>query len=141
MHGFGGAIDDNATRLMVKHIISSFQSSVWFTSQLSQVCHGPSVDPLPVQLPTSDADSALPSQIHLNHRSKTFAGSYGITAYLLFGSIVLSHVSSLFSRWLGRSQVMQPFTMWDVMTIVVQGVLVVQARKLPRVVQEDDGGS
>lgn len=36
---------------------------------------------------------------------------------------------------------MQPFTLWDLVTILVQGALVVQARKLPRVVQEDEGSA
>lgn len=30
---------------------------------------------------------------------------------------------------------MQPFTTWDLITLLVQGVMVVQARKLPRVNQ------
>ena len=74
-------------------------------------------------------------QIFLNQRNKSFAGLYALTAHLQFSSLVLSQVTRIFVRWFGRSQVMQPFTIWDVVMLVVSGVTVVQARTLPKVDQ------
>ncbi|WRT67365.1 uncharacterized protein IL334_004336 [Kwoniella shivajii] len=109
MQGFGGARHWDATAIKVLHIFHAFQGSVWLVSRLSQ--------------------------IHLNHRNKTFAGSYGITAYLLFASLLLSHITKVFVRWFGRAQLMQPLTVWDIITVLVSAVLVVQARLLPKVAQ------
>jgi hypothetical protein len=71
----------------------------------------------------------------LNQRNKSFAGSYALTAYFQFGSLVFSQVTKVFVRWFGRSHLMQPFLVWDVVTLVVAGVMAIQAGLLPRVEQ------
>jgi hypothetical protein len=74
-------------------------------------------------------------QIHLNYRHRTFAGSYALTAYLMFASLFCSHITKILVRWFGRSQLMQPLGVWDVVTLLVEGVVPLQAWRLPRVEQ------
>ncbi|KAM0756010.1 hypothetical protein T439DRAFT_376272 [Meredithblackwellia eburnea MCA 4105] len=109
VQGFGGAQHHDPTALEVIHFFNTFQSSAWLGSRLSQ--------------------------IHLNYRMKTFGGSYGIVAYLSFGSLLCFHMANLFVLWFGKPLVMQPFTLWDVLTLFVSGIVVLQARTLPRVDQ------
>jgi hypothetical protein len=71
----------------------------------------------------------------LNYRNKSFAGLYALTAYLQFGSLVLSQVTRLFVGWFGKSQIMQPFTIWDIIMLIISSVVVAQAGSLPRVEQ------
>jgi uncharacterized membrane protein YcaP (DUF421 family) len=49
--------------------------------------------------------------------------------------MVLSEVTKIFVRWFGRSRMMQPFTIWDVVILLVLGVMAVQAWMLPKVEQ------
>ena len=74
----------------------------------------------------------------LNHRQKTFAGSYAVTARLLFGSLLLSHLSALGVRFFGRPQLMTPFTFWDVITLVISAIYTLQASIFPPVDQVSD---
>ncbi|GAA6044340.1 hypothetical protein JCM8097_004576 [Rhodosporidiobolus ruineniae] len=80
---------------------------------------------------------ARASQIHLNHAHRTFASNHPLTSYLLFAALVLSHLTTLGVRLFGRSESMAPFTIWDVLTLAVEGTLAVQARRLPVVPQRE----
>jgi len=71
----------------------------------------------------------------LNYRNKSFAGLYALTAYLQFGSLVLSQITRLFVGWFGKSQIMQPFTIWDIVMMVITSVVVFQAGTFSRVEQ------
>lgn len=125
MHGFGGATHWNPTVLGVIHTFRAIQSSVWFGCQLSQVG-------------IFRSDCIVPGliyQIQLNYRQKTFAGNYALTAQLLFASQFLSHLTQIFVNWFGRPQLMQPFTLWDVIVLAVMAVSAVQGLLLPRVDQ------
>ena len=127
MQGFGGFQHYNSTVLTAIHILAAIRSSIWLTACLSQVS---------LKFPCISftvTDESI--QIFLNQRNKSFAGLYALTAYLQFSSLVLSQVTRIFVRWFGRSQVMQPFTIWDIVMLVVSGVTVIQARTLPKVEQ------
>jgi hypothetical protein len=123
MHGFGGAMNWSSTVLEVIFLFKAIQSSVWFGCQISQV------------LVSAPHDPRLTKQTVLNHRRKTFAGSYALTAQLLFFSQLLSHVTQIFVNWFGRPQLMQPFTTWDVITLMVMGISALQGLLLPKVDQ------
>jgi hypothetical protein len=77
-------------------------------------------------------------QIHLNHASRTFAGFHPLTSYLFFASLCLSHLTVIFSAFFGKAQSMAPFTAWDVVTLVVEGVLAWQARMLTVAPQREE---
>jgi hypothetical protein len=132
VHGFGGASHWDPKALWVLHLFNTIKASIWMISRLSQV--GPSSHSQIIQpSPECDTDHG---QIHLNFRSKTFGGSYNVVAYLLFGSLLLSHITKIFIGWFGRAQVMQPFTAWDVFSLIVSAGLAGQAATLPAVRQD-----
>ncbi|WWC70034.1 uncharacterized protein I206_103978 [Kwoniella pini CBS 10737] len=111
MHGFGGATHWDPSALKVIHIFRTIQNSFWLVSHFSQ--------------------------IHLNYRQGTFAGSHKITIYFLFISSFLSHSTKIFVFYFGRPQLMQPFTTWDLITLLVSGGMVYQAVRLPVVNQTE----
>ncbi|GAA6015554.1 hypothetical protein JCM10207_008637 [Rhodosporidiobolus poonsookiae] len=78
------------------------------------------------------------SQIHLNHRHGTFAGLHPLASYLLVASRVLSHATVVFGSFFGRAHSQGPLTTWDVVTLVVEVALAVQARRLPVVKQREE---
>lgn len=77
------------------------------------------------------------AQIRLNHRRSTFAGMYKVTAYLKLASLSLCHVTTVAVRYFGRSKSMQAFRLWDFVTLMVEAILVVQARALPSISQSE----
>jgi hypothetical protein len=54
------------------------------------------------------------------------------TAQLLFASQLLLHLTQIFTDWLGQPQLMQPFTLWNVIRLVVMSVSTLQGFCLPK---------
>ncbi|GJN93448.1 hypothetical protein Rhopal_006504-T1 [Rhodotorula paludigena] len=79
------------------------------------------------------------NQIHLNFRHGTFAAFHPLTSYFLVASLVLSHITTVFRSFFGRAQSQGPLTAWDILTLVVEVTLALQARRLPVVNQREDG--
>lgn len=80
----------------------------------------------------------LTKQIHLNYRTKTFAGSYRLSTYILFGAELLSGLVKVFGPWLGRAQFLRPFTLWNCVSLLIYFTLVGQAVRLPSVQQHTE---
>ncbi|GAA5846194.1 hypothetical protein JCM11251_007993 [Rhodosporidiobolus azoricus] len=78
------------------------------------------------------------SQIHLNYRQGTFAAFHPVTSYLLFTSLLVTHITTIFSSFFGRAQSQGPLTAWDLVTLIIEATLAVQARMLPVVNQRED---
>ncbi|WWC90909.1 uncharacterized protein L201_005847 [Kwoniella dendrophila CBS 6074] len=112
MHGFGGATHYDPTVLNVIHLFKSVQSSFWLITQSSQII--------------------------LNYRQKSFAGSHIITSYLLFTSLFLSHLTKIFTGWFGKPQLIQPFSVWDLISLIISAGIVVQAILYKSVNQVED---
>jgi hypothetical protein len=129
-HGFGGSIHENPFALTVMHTIGAVQSSIWFISHLSQVR-------LTFILYLSLLLHAHPQSVQfvLNHRHQTFAGSYKATAYILLISQILSHLSKILVVWFGKSRLMEPFTIWDLVKLFFMASMGIQAYMLPQVEQ------
>lgn len=86
-----------------------------------------------LRLPRSLADADL--QIRLNHAQRSFAGAYVIGTYFSLLAMVCSSIPAIFVKWLGRSEYMAPFGAWDVLILILHGVIVWQARWLPKIAQ------
>lgn len=82
--------------------------------------------------------SLVVSQCLLNYRRKTFAGSLKTNAYILVLLDILASVPTAFHGLLGRSELMNPLTVWDVAALLLHGWKAYQAFVYPRVPQEEN---
>lgn len=84
--------------------------------------------------PTAKVADAL-LQIRLNYARKTFAGAYAIGACFNLLALICSSIPAIFAKWLGKSEYMAPFGAWEVLLFIVDGTIVWQAKRLPKIAQ------
>lgn len=86
----------------------------------------------------SSAVFVLASQLHLNHRLRTFGANYRAAAYLDLASAVLLVLPMLFSPWWGRWEQMGALGLAGIASLGGKAALAWQAWKYQRVEQLED---
>lgn len=81
----------------------------------------------------------LTSQLHLNHRQRTFGANYRTVACLDFAAVVLGALPIMFSGWWGRWEQMGSFGCVEIGAVMGRAALAWQAWRY-RGVEQREGG-
>lgn len=81
--------------------------------------------------------SVLLSQLLLNAKRQTYAGQLRANGLIFLALFVLKGVPAVLQRFLGRAELMEPFTVWDGASLALAGWRAYQAWTYPVVVQEE----
>ncbi len=94
------------------------------------------VEPLRLALKWSEV-----SQLVLNYRAQTFGGRHALTAYFMLAHRILDSLPVCLSRFWGRDELMEPFTLFMFVNLLGLAYLAAQAvmyPAVPQVEQEDE---